>query len=124
MRVEPVLNVVVYRSPGPGDESIEREAAEFVSQKSTCGLGGGLGYLVLVASDFDRLWDGVDAGDARGTAYAVLHFLGPDATEYVERQDDFIVGWVGDDKTEYGRVLLLQIIPRPHLLARRMAEQN
>ncbi|HUG91433.1 MAG TPA: hypothetical protein VML55_11395 [Planctomycetaceae bacterium] len=32
--------------------------------------------------------------------------------------DDFIFGWVGDGQDpEHGRVLLLQVIPRPHLRA-------
>lgn len=114
----PALNVVVYRSPGPSDEEIERHAAALVKRKTACGLGGGLGYVTLVEADFDRLWGGVDRGDALGTAAAVLQFLGPDAQQFIGRVDDFIFGWVGtDDDEEYDRVLLLQIIPRPHMLA-------
>lgn len=115
MQLVPVLNVVVYREPGPADEDIDRHAARFVEAKSVVPLGGGLGYLVLVPSDFDRLWDGVDAGDAMGTAANVLRFLGPETRQFIARPEVFMYGWVGDDQTDQGRVLLLQVIPREPL---------
>jgi hypothetical protein len=124
MPTEPALNVVVYRDPGPADNEIDHYSKGVLERKSVCGTGGGLGYLVLVPSDFDRLWGGVDAGDALGTAFSVLRFLGPGAEQFIGREDDFIYGWVGDDKDEQGRVLLLQIIPRPHMVARRVAQDN
>ena len=85
MQLVPALNVVVYREPGPADEDIDRQAARFVEAKSVVPLGGRLGYLVLVPSDFDRLWDGVDAGDAMGTAASVLQFLGPETRQFIAR---------------------------------------
>jgi hypothetical protein len=121
---ELALNIVIYREPGPDDAVIESESAALVEQRSACGLGGALGYLVLVGSDFDRLWKGVDAGDALGTAYSVLPFLGPDGEQFVGREKDFIFGWVGADDTPHGRVLLLQVIARPHMVALRRARQN
>lgn len=114
---EPALNVVVYRHPGPEDSVIERHARTVVATQSPWGTGGGLGYLTLVESDFDRLWLGVDRGDVLGTAYAVLPFLGPGAEQFIGRDGDFIFGWVGGPDPHYGNVLLLQLIPRPHLLA-------
>lgn len=118
MLPKPALNVVVFRNPGPEDDRIEQYSAQVVERATTCGLGGGLGYLTLVESDFDRLWNGVDAADALGTAYSVLQFLGPNAQRFIGREDDFLFGWVGvDDDEDFGRVLLLQVIPRPHMLA-------
>ena len=73
------LHVVVYRAPGPDDSAIESHAHSFVGRHSACRSSGGLGYLTRVASDFDRLWNGVERGDALGTAYSVLVFLGPGA---------------------------------------------
>jgi hypothetical protein len=78
-----------------------------------------LGYVTLVESDFDRLRNGVERGDALGTAYAVLPFLGPGAKQFIGRVDDFIFGWMGAKDEVWGEVLLLEIIPRPHLLAAR-----
>lgn len=112
MQHAPALNVVVYCEPGPADEDIDRHAARFVEAKSVVPLGGGLGYLVLVPSDFERLWEGVDSGDAMGAAASVLRFLGPETRPFIARPDVFIYGWVGDDQTDQGRVLLLQVIPR------------
>lgn len=124
----PALNVVVFKAPGPDNDRIDTLSADFVERKTVCPLGGGLGYLVLEPDDFDRVWAGVDAGDALGTAEAVLHFLGPDARQFMNRIEDFIYGWVGaDDEPEFERVLLLQVIPRPHLvemMRRRRAEMN
>ena len=117
MNPEPAMSVVVYRHPGPTDDAISAHAQSVVRTRSICGTGGGLGYLTLVESDFDRLWDGVDRGDSLGTAYSVLRFLGPTATQFIGREDDFIFGWIGWSDEEYGDSLLLQIIPRPHLLA-------
>ncbi|MFQ5732072.1 MAG: hypothetical protein ACE5KM_08960 [Planctomycetaceae bacterium] len=118
MTPRPALNLVVYRSPGPDDDRIQNHAAETVKRCTTCGLGGGLGYLTLVESDFDRLWGGVDRGDALGTAASVLRFMGESAEQFIGRVDDFVYGWVGDDQDEeFGNILLLQIIPRPHMLA-------
>lgn len=117
MRTQPVLNVVVYRNPGPEDSAIETHTQAVVALHSTCGTGGGLGYVTLVESDFDRLWNGVNGGDVLGTAYSVLAFLGPKAQQFIGRPADFLFGWVGGTDEEYGNVLLLQIIPRAHLLA-------
>ena len=123
----PAINVVVYRAPGPDDDRIDSLSAGFVERKTVCPLGGALGYLVLEPADFDRVWNGVDAGDALGTADAVLYFLGPDAGQFMDRTEDFIYGWVGaDDEPEFERVLLLQVVPRPHLveMMRRRIEGN
>ncbi len=123
----PAINVVVFRFSGPEDDRIEKLSADFVERKTVCPLGGGLGYLVLQPDDFDRVWAGVDAGDAFGTADAVLYHLGPDVRQFMHRSEDFIYGWVGaDDEPEFERVLLLQVVPRPHLveMMKRRAEQN
>ena len=77
--------------------------------------GGALGYLTLETDDFDRVRKGVDAGDTTGTAAAVLHFLGPEVRQFIGRSQDFAFDWTGEDETEFGRVMLLQITPRPHL---------
>jgi hypothetical protein len=114
---EPALNVVVYRNPGPDDGTIEIHAKAIVKARSPGGAGGGLGYITLVESDFDRLWDGVNRGDTLGTAYSVLIFLGPSAEQFIGRDEDFIFGWIGGEDEQYGKVLSLQIIPRRHLLA-------
>jgi hypothetical protein len=123
MQTEPALNVVVYPEPGP-EGDIEQHARDFLNRKQVSGTGGGLGYLVLEAADFDRLWTGVDNADLLGTAAAVLHFLGDNAAQFIGRPDDFVYGWVGDEDAQRGRTLLLQIVPRPHLLAARRAEMN
>lgn len=115
--LEPALNIVVYRNPGPDDGAIEAHARVIANSRSACRPGGGLGYITFVESDFDRLWNGVDRGDAFGTAYSVLPFLGPDAEQFIGRHDDFVFGWIGGPDERYGNVLLLQIIPRRHLLA-------
>ncbi len=123
----PAINVVVFRSPGPDDDRIESLSADFVERKTVCPLGGGLGFLVLQPDDFDRVWAGVDAGDALGTASACLFHLGQNAHQFIDRSEDFIYGWVGaDDEPEFHRVLLLQVVPRPHLIEmmRRRAEAN
>ena len=113
----PAMNVVVYRNPGPDDNAIEAHAMCVLASRSPWGTGGGLSYITFVESDFDRLWQGVDRGDAYGTAYSVLSFLGPGAEQFIGRADDFIFGWIGGEDAQYGNVLLLQIIPQPHLLA-------
>ena len=123
----PALNVVVFRAPGPADDQLDDLSADFTERKTVCPLGGGLGYLVLEPVDFDRIWTGVSDGDAQGTADAVLHFLGPNAQQFISRSEDFVYGWVGaDDEPIYERVLLLQIIPRPHMIEmmRRRTEMN
>ena len=123
----PAINVVVFRAPGPTDGRLDSMSADFVERKTVCPLGGALGYLVLEQADFDRVWNGVDAGDALGTANAVLYFLGTDARQFMDRTDDFIYGWVGaDDEPEFERVLLLQVVPRPHLveMMRRRIQEN
>jgi hypothetical protein len=123
MNHEPALNVVVYPQPGP-DEPIEKHAYDVLVRKNVSGTGGGLGYLVLVAADFERLWAGVNNGDALGTAAAVLHHLGGGARHFIGRSEDFIYGWVGDDDPQEGRTLLLQVVPRPHMRAPGRAEMN
>ena len=123
MQADPALNVVVYPEPGP-EGDIEQHARDFLKRKHVSGTGGGLGYLVLVAADFDRLWTGVANVDVVGTAAAVLHFLGGNAAQFIGRPADFVYGWVGDEDAQQGRVLLLQIVPRPHLLAARRAGLN
>lgn len=115
----PALSVVVYRNPGPDDDTIERHAAILVETCSPGPLGGTLGYITFVESDFDRLWAGIDAGDALGTAYSVLPVLGAGGAQFVGRADDFLIGWIGRSDQEYGNVLVLQIFPRPHLLTTR-----
>ncbi|HOK77177.1 MAG TPA: hypothetical protein PLW35_05575 [Verrucomicrobiota bacterium] len=115
--LEPAANVVVYRNPGPDECDIAEHARKIVEANAPWGSGGGLGYLTLVESDFDRLWDGVDRGDTYGTAFSVLRFLGPLFQQFVGRTDDFLFGWIGGEDRKYGKVLLLQIVPRPHLVA-------
>ena len=41
-----------------------------------------MGNVTLVESDFDRLWEGVNRGDALDTAYSVLKLLGPAAPTF------------------------------------------
>ncbi|MBI3409587.1 MAG: hypothetical protein HY040_14700 [Planctomycetes bacterium] len=123
MQPEPALNVVVYRNPGPAGD-IDQHASEFLKRKNVSGTGGGLGYLVLTAPDFDRLWAGVDNADLLGTATAVLHHLGGNTRQFMNRPEDFVYGWVGDEDIQEGRTLLLQIVPRPHLQAARRVEMN
>jgi hypothetical protein len=110
------LHVVVYRAPGPDDSAIKSHAASVATRHSACRTHGGLGYVTLVESDFDRLQNGVERGDALGTAYSVLVFLGPGAKQFIGREDDFIYGWIGTRDESWGDVLLLEVIPRPHLL--------
>ena len=123
MLTDPALNIVVYPDPGPPDDTIGDHSRSILLRKSICGTGGGLGYLVLETPDFDRLWSGVDRGDARGAATDVLHQLGPGGHPFIDREVDFIYGWNGDDGEE-GRILMLQIIPRPHMVAVIQAERN
>ena len=111
------LNVVVYRAPGPDDNAIGGHTDSIVAKHTACRSNEGIGYLTLVASDFDRLWKGVERGDALGTAFCVLAFLGPSAELFIGREDDFIFGWNGLMDEAWGDVLLLEIIPRPHMLA-------
>jgi hypothetical protein len=113
------LHVVVYRAPGPDDNEIKVHADSIATRNSACHTREALGYVTLVESDFDRLRNGVERGDALGTAYAVLPFLGPGAKQFIGRVDDFIFGWMGAKDEVWGEVLLLEIIPRPHLLAAR-----
>ena len=113
------LHVVVYRAPGPDDNEIQAHADRVATRNSACQIREALGYITLMESDFDRLYQGVERGDALGTAYAVLPFLGPGAIQFVGRVDDFIFGWIGTTDDVWGEVLLLEVIPRPHLLAAR-----
>lgn len=117
MNIKPALSVVVYRNPGPEDSAIETHARIVVETHSPWGAFGGLGYVTLVESDFDRVWGGVNRGDVLGTAWSILRFLGPAAAQFIGREDDFLFGWVGAVDERHGNVLLLQITPRPHLLA-------
>lgn len=119
MLIQSALDVVVYRNPGPADHTIKSHAGSIVEARSLLKTStrSGLSYVTLVESDFDRLWRGVDCEDAIGTAYSVLECLGPSAEQFIGRVDDFIFGWIGGEDNEYGKVLLLQVIPRPHLLA-------
>lgn len=111
------FNVVVYRAPGPDNDTIEGHTRSVVARHSACRANEGIGYLTLVASDFDRLRKGVERGDALGTAISVLAFLGPGAEQFIGREDDFVFGWNGLMDDTLGDVLLLEVIPRPHLLA-------
>src|SRR5689334_7346679 len=95
-RPEPAVSVVVYRFPGPDEDAVEIHAQTIVRDRSACGTGGGLGYVTLFVSDFDRIWTGVEQGDALGTAYSVLDLLGPDTEQFINRPDDFIFGWIGE----------------------------
>jgi hypothetical protein len=122
-QTEVALNVVVYPEPGP-DGDIEEHARAFLNRKALSGTEGGLGYLVLVKTDFDRIWDGLNKGDALGTAAAVLHHVGGNAHQFIGRPNDFIYGWVGDDDPKEGRALLLQVVARPHMVAARRAQMN
>lgn len=120
---EAALNVAVFRMPGPEHDRIEQEAKRLIDVQSPAPEGW-FGYLTLHASDFDRLWDGVSAGDSIGAAFDVLPHLGPEAAAFVGRIEDFIFGWVGHEDATWGRVLLLQVIPRPHMFRRRERESN
>ena len=111
------LHVVVYRAPGPDDGAIAAHARGVVARHSACRVNEGVGYLTLVAPDFDRVWKGVERGDALGTAFAVLPFLGPGAKQFIGREDDFIFGWMSVSDDSWGDMLLLEVIPRPHVLA-------
>ena len=113
------FQVVVYRAPGPDDSTIESHARSVVERLSACRTRGGLGYVTLVTSDFDRLWNGVECGDALGTAGSVLAYLGPGAAQFIGREDDFNFRWIGATNTSWGEVLLLEVILRPPLPAAR-----
>ena len=49
---------------------------------------------------------------AIGAAANVLKFLDPDAQQFAWRTDLFVYGWIGDDNTDHGRMLLMQVVPR------------
>ncbi len=112
----PILNVVVFRSPGPADTDIESFSADHAREVSSRPLGGGLGYLILAAEDFDRVADGIFSGDHVGTAAAVLHFMGPNAADLILQPQNLDYCWIVTDHTPFERVLTLQIVMRPHLL--------
>lgn len=116
-RAEPALSVVVYREPGPDDAAIAAHMKGIVEWHSPFDRGGGLGYVTFNDSDFKRLWNGVERGDLFGTAFAVLRFLGPKCEQFIGRQKEFDFGWIGTTDEQYGRLLLLQIILKPHILA-------
>jgi hypothetical protein len=109
------FNVVVYVEPGPPNPTIDEHARHMLEDHSVCGTSGGLGYVVLEKSDFDRLWAGVDNGDALGTACAILQLLGPEGEQFINLEQDFIYGWVEQEDEQHGRILLLQIIPRSQM---------
>jgi hypothetical protein len=109
------FQVVVYRAPGPDQDTIGACARRVAARNAVGRTTGGLAYLTLVASDFDRLWKGVERGDALGTAYSVLKVLGPGVQQFIGREDDFILGWIGGTDGPWGDVLLLEVFPRPHL---------
>ena len=113
------LSVVVYRNPGPDDDTIGMHAEAIVQSFSAAPRGGALGYITFVESDFDRLWAGVDGGDGLGTAYSVLPSLGPGGSQFVGRVEDFLIGWIGHSDETYDKLLLLQIFPRQHMLTTR-----
>lgn len=113
------LSVVVYRNPGPDDDTIEMHSESIVKSCSAAPRGGGFGYITFVESDFDRLWAGIDRGDALATAYSVLPLLGPGGSQFIGREEDFLIGWIGHSDETYGNLLLLQIFPRPHMLTTR-----
>ena len=46
----------------------------------------------------------------------MLVFLGPGARQFIGREDDFIFGGIATRDESWGDVLLLEVIPRPHLL--------
>lgn len=45
------LNVVVYRNPGPDDDTIGMHAESIVNSFSSSSRGGGVGYIVFVESE-------------------------------------------------------------------------
>ncbi len=108
------LSVVIYRNPGPDDNTVGMHAEAVVKMHSAGQRGECLRHITFVESDFDRLWAGVDKGDGLGTAYAVLPFLGPRGSQFVGRVEDFTIGWFGHSDEVYGNILLLQIFPRRH----------
>ena len=112
----PVLNVVVFRAPGPSDDEAQPVSAEHTRTVSPRPLGGGLGYLTLDGEDFDLVADGISAGDFVGTATAVLHFMGPKAADLIQQPQDLDYCWTVTDHTPFERVLMLQVVMRPHLL--------
>lgn len=90
-------------------------------------LSSGKAFARWVAAWVIWFLDDFDTGDALGTASACLFHLGPNAHQFIDRSEDFIYGWVGaDDEPAFNRVLLLQVVPRPHLMGmmRRRAEAN
>lgn len=112
----PILNVVVFQTPGPSDEDIDKTSSDHTRNVSARPLGGGLGYLTLQPDDFERVAEGIAAEDTVGTAAAVLHFMGPKAADLIQQPQDLDYCWTITDETEFGRVLLLQVVMRPHLL--------
>lgn len=115
-RAAHALSVVVYRFPGPEDDEILNHAADVASGYCRERPIDGLGYLTLVESDFDRLYSGLERGDAIGAAFSVLSILGPSTLKFIENSDDFIFGWISISDRQYGEALLLQILQRPPLL--------
>lgn len=119
MKFESAFNLVVYCAPGPANPRIEEDSREIVRTHSPINPKGPLGYLVLHPPDFQRLWSAVNGGEGLGAAYEVLPYLGPRAAQFVGRVDEFLFGWIGARDTPHGRVLLLQVFPRPHTLRAR-----
>jgi len=111
----PALSVVVYRRPGPDDRTIERHARTTADAFVSAGSQGGLGYVTLVESDFDRVRAGILGGDLLSTAFAILSILDSDADEFLSHPSDFIFGWIELSHSQFA-CMILQVHPRLHLL--------
>jgi hypothetical protein len=46
----------------------------------------------------------------------VLHFMGPKAADLIQQPQDLDYCWTVTDHTPFERVLMLQVVMRPHLL--------
>jgi hypothetical protein len=108
----PRLSLVVFRAPGPAESKLVAAAAQVRQLKSSHGPAFEEGYVVLESDDFDRLWNGLEAGDALGAAFEILPMVGPEGAALVDRLEEFTYGWIGEDKSPYGRVLLLEVLPQ------------
>ncbi len=116
----PALSIVVFCEPGPDERAISGKMSAIIEAYSPVQVEKGMGYITLVASDFQRLWEGVQGGDGLGTALAVLPFFGDEAEPFLVHVDEFVIGWQGHEDEQYGDFLLLQLFPLHH----RIGNQN
>lgn len=117
MYTESAFNVVVFQEPGPSDENLPEDAQRLVRRHSLCDRDWGVGCLTYEPPAFDTLWEGLEQGDGLPVAYAVLFKLGRGAEWFIDRTDAFTYLWRGIEHEEWGKVMLLQVVPQPHLMA-------